>query len=112
MGADLNLQGNIRKWEQYDTTWEIPKYIQLFDQDLTAAQAWIAMGGTVTTLGPVVSWPTSDGELEADDSDEDLVPASRLVPKVQQDDQMQHKLDRGLGRIPWKSDRGTKSLSK
>jgi len=39
------------------------------------------------------------------------VPASRLVPKVQQDDQMQHKLDRGLGRIPWKSDRGTKSLS-
>ena len=46
-------------------------------------------------LGPMESRPTSDGELEADDSEEDLIPASRLVPKVQKDDQTWHKLDRG-----------------
>jgi len=56
---------------------------------------WIATGGTATTLGPVDSQPTSDGESEADDSDEELVPASRLVPKVQKDDQKWHQLDRG-----------------
>ena len=67
----------------------------MFDQDLAAAQAWIATGGTATTLGPVDAQPTSDGESEADNSDEDLVPASRLVPKVQKDDQTRHKLDRG-----------------
>ena len=57
-------------------------------------QAWIATGGTAATLGPVDSRPASDGELEANESDEELMPASCLIPKVQQDDQMQHKLDR------------------
>jgi len=46
-------------------------------------------------LGPVEAPPASEGESEADDSDEELVPASRLVPKVQKDDQKQHALDRG-----------------
>src|SRR5882672_353659 len=75
--------------------WEIPEYIHLFDQDLTVAQVWITMGGTTMTLGPIDSRPASDGESEADELDEELVPSSRLIPKVQQDDQTWHKLDRG-----------------
>ena len=46
-------------------------------------------------MGPVEAPPASEGESEADDSDEELVPASRLVPKVQKDDQKRHTLDRG-----------------
>src|SRR5467141_1352490 len=75
--------------------WEVPEFVWLFDQDLTAVQAWIATGGTAVTLGPVDSRPASDGESEADELDEELMPASHLVPKVQQDDQTRHKLDRG-----------------
>src|SRR5882672_3711818 len=75
--------------------WAIPEYIKLFDQDLTAAQAWIATGGTATTVGPVDVQPASDGEAEADDWDEELVPASRRVPKAQKDDQKRYALDRG-----------------
>jgi len=75
--------------------WEVPKYIRLFNQDLAVVQAWIATGGTTATLGPVYFRPASDGKSEADESDEELMPASRLFPKVQQDDQMRHKLDRG-----------------
>src|SRR5882672_12314364 len=68
------FQGNIRKWEQADPTWEVPEYVQLFDQDLAVAQAWIATGGTAMTLGPVDPQPASDGKSEADESEEELMP--------------------------------------
>jgi len=64
-------------------------------------QVWIATSGLAedATMSPrnPIHQADSDGELEVDGSDEELLSLGRVVPKVQQLDQVQHTLNKG----PW-----------
>ena len=82
-----------------------------FVQDLLVTQEWISKGGpamgaisetdppVILTAGPICTsaQATSNGELEVQESDEELTPPGDILPNVCWEDQVKYMLEKG----PW-----------
>ena len=98
------FQRNVLHWEQVDPPWELPNSVSDLVWALQDTQVWITSGGIIESM--VVAAPLtlprpvapSDGESEVGVSDGELP-----VSKVQQLDEVEHTLNKGL----WAGTRAT-----
>ena len=89
-------------WERVDPPWELPNYIGDLLQALENTKAWITSGGVVeqvavaTLLNLPQPMAPSDGESEVRASNTKLPSPHQVITKVQQVDDMEHTLNKGL----------------
>ena len=100
-GTDACDQKNVLRWEQVDPPWVLPNYVSELVQALEDTKAWIATSGVATLTvmvpnGPVPSDPASAGESKVGVSDEELPTPHKVLSKVQQADDVEHVLDKGV----------------
>src|SRR5882724_6215456 len=96
------FQRNALRWEHVDPPWTLPDDMGVLAWALQDTKAWIASGGIVEQV--VVAAPLmlplplgpNDGESKVGVSDEELPSPRWLVSKVQQLDDVEHVLNKGV----------------